>query len=207
MGVLAGGLAVGGTRVTALALLAALLFAAGVVAGSAVAGVVPDDQKGEMARSLQGLLERLGRGAAGDPAAFYRSLAFNLKTAVLLWLLGAFAFGWPFIGGILFLRGLVLGFAVAFLVLQEGMRGLWLAVAAVLPPSLLAVPALLLLGLGAAAFSLGRWQRQQGLGRRNARAWLAYALLGALCALALAAASLMEGYLSPYLVALVARAP
>lgn len=193
-----------------LGLVVLIFFVAGVAAGSVTVNFLPVEQKGELGRFLDVSLDRLlqVQGAAPSAEVFGRALAQNLKTAVLLWFLGLFLAGVPLILGLVFLRGFVTGFTVGFLVYQRGWNGLLLALAGVVPPNLVAVPALLTISAAGIAHALRRRARPALPGRRRRASpeLVAYCLLTGAMTLLLVAASLLEGYLTPIaLRALVGR--
>ena len=86
-------------------------------------------------RAEGGLLEYLGyffRGLeqntiAEPKIAFQHSMGDHLKTLGLMWILGLSIIGIPLILILIFLKGLVIGFTVGFLVSQLSWRGLWFA--------------------------------------------------------------------------------
>lgn len=193
-------------RPSAIFLLLAAAFVVGVVVGSLFVNVLPAAEKSDAGQQLEAALARLRGGDAVPPGeVFRRSAAFNLKTALVLWLVGLSAAGVPLVAAVLFARGFVVGFTVGFLVSQQGERGLALALASILPASLVAVPALFALGALACAFSLCRRERGTPAGRR--RLWQEFARYSALSsglAAVLILASALDGYLGPALVRLVA---
>lgn len=176
-----------------LALLA-VAFALGVVAGSLAVGFLPNEERGAAASRLGAALDRLQHGggsSAGEVAR--RSAAFNVRTALLLWLLGLSAWGIPGVVAVVFARGFIVGFAVSFLAEEQGWRGLLFAAAALLPSHLIVVP--LLLGLGTVAIAFALYRREaRGRGGRLAGELGRYtALVAALTAL-LALGGVLDGY-------------
>ena len=130
------------------------------------------------------------------------ALLRSLKYLVLLWVLGISLVGVLGVAALALLRGFVSGFTVGFLAAELGWRGIALAVAGHLPQSLLEVPALVIGGTAAVAFSLQvirSWSER----RRVPQFYPALArLTGTLLAtgLVLVVAGLVESYLSPALV-------
>ncbi|MBC8016461.1 MAG: stage II sporulation protein M, partial [Sporomusaceae bacterium] len=112
--------------------------------------------------------------------------------------------GIPFVLFILFTRGFIIGFTVGFLVNEYVMRGLLFALASVLPHNFFAIPAILITGVSATKFSLMLVRRKKQ-GKINL--WYEAAGYSLLCALMLAVmlfAALLEVYISPVFMKLVA---
>lgn len=82
------------------------------------------------------------------------SLFYHLKYLLLIFILGLSIIGMPIIWVLVFMKGIVVGFSVGFLVNQMGWNGLLLAAASIAPQNILIIPAYLLAGSLAMIFSL-----------------------------------------------------
>lgn len=183
-----------------------LIFVIGVAVGALAVKTLPEGQKLELIGYLkiffQGLVQ--GPGSADTPALFSTVLLSGVKTIGLIWLLGFTVVGIPFVLFIVFTRGFVIGFTVGFLVNEYIMKGLAFALASVLPHNFFAVPALLAAGVAATSFSLMLVRRRQ-----RGQANILYESVGytVLCLLMLAlmlVAAVVEVYISPVFMKLVA---
>jgi stage II sporulation protein M len=186
-------------------LLLGALFVIGVVFGALAVGSLDPRSKQEMVRYLGESLSGLSRGGpapAEGSLMLKAALLRSLKYLVLLWVLGISLVGVLGVAALALLRGFVSGFTEGFLAAELGWRGVALAVAGHLPQSLLEVPALVIGGTAAVAFSLQvirSWSER----RRVPQFYPALArLTGTLLAtgLVLVVAGLVESYLSPALV-------
>src|SRR5690606_27084904 len=104
---------------------------------------------------------------------------------------------------VVFLRGFIVGFSVGFLLASRGWQGMAISLLAVLPQNLVIVPAIVGLS-GAALVFAGAVVRRSGSHGASFVVRLArYLLAAALAFAALAAASLIEGYVAPLFLRLV----
>ncbi len=183
-----------------------LIFVIGVAVGALAVKTLPEDQKLELIGYLkiffQGLVH--GPGSLDTPTLFSTVLLSGAKTIGIIWLLGFTVVGIPFVLFIVFTRGFVIGFTVGFLVNEYVMKGLAFALASVLPHNFFAVPALLVTAVAATSFSLLLVRRRQ-----RATSNLLYESFGytVLCLLMLAlmvVAAVVEVYISPVFMKLVA---
>lgn len=184
-----------------------VLFLMGVIFGAVAVNALTADQKVELLDYLQvflrGLGEKLGDIDAGS--VFSQAVANNLKTAGLIWILGATVIGAPLSLVIIFVRGFVIGFSVGFLFGEMGLRGLALSVAAILPQNLVAVPAVLALGASSLAFAVLMLRRRVGSFRVSlAEEFLAYTFTCLCLAAVLVGASALEAYVTPALMSIIA---
>ncbi len=196
-----------GARPVLLGLLVALAFVVGVVSGSLAVNALSPADKSYLGQVLDASLALLaGDGApSASSQVFYRSLLRNLGTAAVMWLAGFTVLGIPVIFGVLFFRGFLIGFSVGFMVYQRGWEGLALALAAVAVPNLLAVPALVFLGLTATAFAV-HLHRQRSHGPRvfPGQEAAMYGALGGIACGALAISSALDGFVGVWLLRLLA---
>lgn len=183
-----------------------LIIVIGVVIGALAVKILPDDQKNELINYLHiffnGLTQENENIASGSMISVV--MFNNVKTVILMWILGFTIIGIPFVLFILFTRGFIIGFTVGFLVNEYVMKGLLFAFASVLPHNLFAVPAMLLLGVSATTFSL-MLLRRKSYGRINI--WYEGMRYSMVCIVSLAVmliAALLEVYISPVFMKLAA---
>lgn len=83
-----------------------------------------------------------------------RSYFFHLKYLLLLFTLGLTIIGLPIVWVLVFMKGLVIGFSVGFIVNQLGFKGLLLATVSIAPQNMLIIPIYLIAASMAMIFSL-----------------------------------------------------
>jgi len=184
-----------------------LIFVIGVVVGALAVKTLPDEQKTELISYLHIFFTGLTQGTENITYGenMISSVIFaNAKTIVLMWILGFTIVGIPFVLFILFTRGFIIGFTVGFLINEYVMRGLLFALASVLPHNFFAIPAVLVMGVSATKFSL-MLVRRKTYGKINL--WYEAAGYSVLCMamlLVMLFAALIEVYISPVFMKLVA---
>lgn len=185
-----------------------LVFTGGVVFGALAIKTLPEQQKQELVSYLQIFFQGFStwsRDSWGQTGLLLDIVFNHLKTIGLIWLLGFTIVGMPLVWFIVFTRGFVVGFTVGFLIHEYIMKGLAFALAAVLPHSLLTVPAVIAAGVSATSFSLWLVRR-----RKQAKTTAGYEAVGysifclAMLVITLIAA-LIEVYVSPLLMRLVVK--
>ncbi len=85
---------------------------------------------------------------------FKNSFFYHIKYLLLLFVLGLSVIGLPLVWILIFLKGLVVGFSVGFMVNQLGMNGLLLASLSIAPQNFLIIPVYIIAGSLAMIFSL-----------------------------------------------------
>ncbi|WP_430742158.1 stage II sporulation protein M [Bacillus atrophaeus] len=180
-----------------------VLFLIGVIFGAIIVNSMTMTQKEDLYYYLSRFFGQLsdGKQASGSDM-FWQSVFHNVKYLGLMWILGISVIGMPVIFIMVFLKGIVVGFTVGFLVNQMGMNGFFLSFIAVLPQNVLLIPAYIIMGTVAIAFSL-RLIRQLFVKRSINEApiqWFGrYALVFILILILSLLSSVFEAFVSPLL--------
>ncbi|OYD09785.1 stage II sporulation protein M [Paludifilum halophilum] len=177
----------------------AVLFMMGVIFGAVIVNTLSPVQKENLLDYLGHFFRGMDRDTIADPkVAFQHSLGDHFKTIGLMWILGVSVIGMPFIFVWIFLKGLVIGFTVGFLVSQLSWEGLWFAFVAVVPHNLIIVPALIVVAVSGVAFSM-QLARNRLIQRRGTiyPEFLSYSVLVTIMACVLVVSALFEAYAAP----------
>ncbi|EGK14209.1 stage II sporulation protein M [Kroppenstedtia eburnea] len=192
-----------------LYLFVGVLFMMGVIFGAVIVNTLSPVQKENLLGYLGHFFQGLDQQAIADPKlAFQHSLGGHFKTLGLMWILGISVIGIPFVFVLMFLKGLVIGFTVGFLVNQLSWEGLWFSLSAVVPQNLLVVPALMVVAVSGTAFSV-LLAKNRLIQRRGTiyPQFLSYSILVTVMACILVVASLFEAYVSPVLMRMAVPHP
>ncbi|MBB5172991.1 stage II sporulation protein M [Texcoconibacillus texcoconensis] len=136
---------------------------------------------------------------ASSSAMFSQSFTHYVKTFGLMWLLGLTVIGIPVILILLFLKGVVVGFTVGFLVKQMGIDGFIFALTSVFPQNVILIPTYLVVTSVALAFSLKLWRQLVFRGRESMpQAFISYSSFFIIIIALVATVAAYEGYVSPF---------
>jgi stage II sporulation protein M len=178
-----------------------VLFMTGVVFGAAIVNALEPAQKEGLLGYLNYFFQGLQQNTIADPGiAFQHSLGDHLKTIGLMWILGLSVIGIPLLLILIFLKGLVIGFTVGFLVNQLSWKGLWFAFMAVVPQNLLVIPAMLIVTVAGIRFSV-QLVKNRLISHRGSiyPQFVAYSILVTIMAVMMFLSSTFEAYVSPTL--------
>lgn len=136
-------------------LFVSVLFLMGVIFGAIIVNSMTMSQKEDLFYYLNQFFGQLtNEKAAESKEMFLQSFLHHMKYLGLMWILGISIIGLPLIFLMIFLKGIVVGFTVGFLVNQMGLTGFFLSFVSVLPQNILLIPAYLVIGTCAIAFSI-----------------------------------------------------
>ncbi|EKN69678.1 stage II sporulation protein M [Neobacillus bataviensis LMG 21833] len=179
-----------------------VLFLMGVIFGAIVVNSMSITQKEDLFYYLSQFFGQVSDGkVAEDNDLFLQSFFHNSKFIGLMWILGISIIGLPVILILLFIKGMVVGFTVGFLVSQMGWKGFMLALVSILPQNLIIIPVFILMAAFSVIFSL-RMIRKQFMKKYSQpiipffKGYI-FALVAAV--IFISVASGIEAYLSPWL--------
>jgi len=181
------------------------LFVVGVGFGASAVRALGDAHQAELVEYLEVYLRGLSAGGRDIPAneLWQQAVAANLRTIGLLWASGPVVVGLLLAPAVIFMRGFVIGFAVGFLSFEFGLRGVLLALLGVFPQNLVAVPAILVIGVATTSFSvyvLRRKPHKVSFGAELA----SYTVIVLAMMVLVVAACTFEAYVAPVLMRLLA---
>ncbi|WCK55959.1 stage II sporulation protein M [Aneurinibacillus sp. Ricciae_BoGa-3] len=181
-----------------LYLFTVILFVMGVGFGAVIVNSIALTQKQELFIYISQFFHEVSRDNISDASqAFMSSLGHYLKYVGFMWLLGLSIIGLPLILVMVFLKGVVVGFTIGFLVSQLQWTGMYFALVSVLPQNLLVVPSVILVATAGVSFSLKLIQSRFKHGRPIYQQFLTYSLLMLIMMVVMTAAAGFEAFVSP----------
>ncbi|MFY0542969.1 stage II sporulation protein M [Brevibacillus sp. H7] len=178
-----------------------VLFTMGIVFGAVIVNSLALSQKQELLVFLQYFFNNMDQYGIPEPSIhFQQAFGHYVKTVGIMWILGLSIIGLPMILLLLFLKGVVVGFTVGFLVNQLQWQGVTFSLMGVLPQNMLVVPALLIVGVSGIAFSL-RLIKTRLMTKRDVIIphFMSYTVLVMMMLAVLTVAAMFETFVSPKL--------
>ncbi|MEH7178618.1 stage II sporulation protein M [Neobacillus vireti] len=179
-----------------------ILFLMGVIFGAIVVNSMSITQKEDLFYYLSQFFGQIQNGkVAENNDLFAQSFLHNSKFIGLIWILGISIIGLPVILIVLFIKGLVVGFTVGFLVSQLGIKGFLLAFVSILPQNLIIIPVFIMMAAFSVIFSLRMIKKQffKKYGQPILPFFKNYIVSFVVAVVLISAASGVEAYVSPWL--------
>ncbi len=132
-----------------------------------------------------------------------QAVSKNLLNLGKIFLLGLTIIGLPLVLVIVFTRGFVFGFTIEFFCQANAWPGSILALLALIPPNLLAIPAYILGAVAAIKFSLHLLRGRQLKDSSISEAFFKYFFMMVAFSLLMLGSALIEGYFSPVIIKLL----
>lgn len=179
-----------------------VLFLMGVVFGAIVVNSLSPTQKEDLFYFIN---EFFGQVQQGDileaKDVFVHSFKYNSKYLGLMWILGISMIGLPIIMLLLFLKGMVIGFSVGFLVQQMGWQGFFMSVFTVLPQNIIIIPLFIMGAVITVSFSIQMIKKLfvKTMFQPFGQLFVQYCMQFGIALVFLAIAAFIEGYTTPYL--------
>lgn len=186
---------------SALYIFSTVLFIMGVVYGSLIIKSLSYNQEQELINYLSDFFYNISIGEwQNSKVAFQQILFDDVKYLLLIWFLGLSIIGMPIIFLIIFMKGLVVGFTISFLISELGWKGFLFSLFTIVPQNLLIVPAFIIAGVAGTLFSLSLIKnRASSKIATYQQSFISYTLLILLLGGVIVIASAYEAFVSPYL--------
>src|SRR5690606_30978848 len=174
---------------------------AGAICGSILLEALPAVQQEELNRGMVHYVGWLQQAAFLDRAdLFWNTFFKHMKWAVAFILLGISMIGVPIVVILNFLKGFLLGSSIFMLTQAFGTEGIWLSLLTIAPHNIVVIPALIVLSSSAISFAAflfnNRIRKHQGV---LSSQLLSFSTIATAMLLLLAAASLIEVFVTPKL--------
>ncbi|GGA60768.1 stage II sporulation protein M [Ornithinibacillus halotolerans] len=132
-----------------------ILFLTGIIFGAIIVNSMHFVQKQDLFFYLE---QFFGTLSAENPIASSEilkdSIFYHIRYLLLLFVLGLSVIGLPIVWILIFLKGLVVGFSVGFIVNQLGMNGFLLATLSIAPQNIIVIPIYIIAGSLSMIFSI-----------------------------------------------------
>lgn len=185
-----------------------VLMMMGVIFGSVVVNSLAPPEKQDLFTYIQQFLGDMSKGqVASSNEMFTQSFAHNMKYIGVMWILGFSIIGLPIVLILLFLKGVVVGFTVGFLVSSMGWHGFLVSLVTVLPQNIILLPVFIVMSSAAISFSF-KMIRRQFMKNQSAppifQQFIRYSIFMIGIVGVLVMVSLFQAYVSPVLTKIVA---
>lgn len=177
-----------------------ILLLTGIIFGAIIVNSMNFVQKQDLFFYLERFFNYTVNEQGMDRLAIWKeSFLYHIKYLALLFLLGLSVIGLPVVWVLLFIKGMVVGFSVGFIVNQLGItEGFLIASLSIAPHNLIIIPIYILAGTLAMIFAL--FSLRKIFSRRNAdslwQPFVNYVIIFSFLVILSCGASLVEAYVS-----------
>ncbi|MFW5982267.1 MAG: stage II sporulation protein M [Halanaerobiaceae bacterium] len=133
------------------------------------------------------------------------NLKFNILNLFIIWAFGLSMVLMPLITVVVFLKGFVLGFTVSFLLSEYSYKGILIALTAVLPQNLIIIPVFVLAAVMSIYMGGRIFYYYRGKNNLNFEEIISFSLEFLILTVIISLASLIETFISPFLLKLLFR--
>src|SRR5699024_2793333 len=132
-----------------------VLFLMGVIFGSVFVNNLSLSKKEKLFYYLIYYFNQVSTGKVINKTEIFKSSFWqNIQLLGLIWILGISMIGFPIVFILLFLKGIIIGFTVGFLLSEMGMNGIAIVFASIFPQNILFIPIYLFLAASSIGLSM-----------------------------------------------------
>lgn len=186
-----------------LCLLVLIFFTLGLICGALSLTFLPPVQIQELHDYINTFIKQARNLDLEAGRVAWEAMYGKMLIMVVLYLLGLTFIGIPVILALVFLKGFVLGFTVAFLNYDLAWSGLLLALACIIPQHLLYLPALFVGAVASLSFALVLLPRPSSTWSKIWRSFARYTGVMLVALTVAVGAGLVEAFLTPWLARMV----
>lgn len=138
-----------------LYLFVSVLFIMGIIFGALMVNALSLEQRQDLTQYLGSFFHMIDQGTEMQgKSSFQQSFGMHLKWILLIWVLGLSVIGLPLILILDFLKGVLIGFTVGYLVGQLSWEGMLFVLVSVAPQNLIIIPVIIICSVSGISFSL-----------------------------------------------------
>jgi stage II sporulation protein M len=183
----------------------AFFFILGISLGALTVSNIDIDTKSDIKAYIDGFINISKVDEVHSIEILKQSIKFNLVTSAALFLCGLTYAGLLFVPLIIGFRGFCIGFTIAFLTDSLGQGGFLLALGSILPQNLIYIPVLLIFCVCSLSLAFAVLKSKINKKHNEAAAYIwSFGLTALLFFVILMGGSIIEAYITPYLIKLVA---
>lgn len=180
-----------------------ILFVVGVIFGAILVNSLSLEQQEELSRQIGQVFINIQ--APIETSTFWSALWMYWRWIMIIAVLGISIIGFPLVLAVDFVKGVLVGFAVGTLVSQYSWKGAVVALAAVAPQNMIAIPFLLMASVASIAFALHVLKHRLLMPKLRSlkQPFMDYALAQAGSGIGLIGVAAFVTWVSPHLMSLV----
>ncbi|MGB9813846.1 MAG: stage II sporulation protein M [Thermovenabulum sp.] len=189
-----------------LYILLTIVLIIGIIAGSLTVNLLSPLQREELTKYLNMFFINLNNIDLDSSNVFYTSLSNNIKTVITIFISGLLIFGFPLIFFIIFFRGFILGFTTGFFIAEFGLKGFLISILTILPQNIFIILGILSIGVTALYYAFALLKSKERFYKESyGNLLIGYLFSSFFFSIFLLLASLLEGYISPILIRIIAN--
>ncbi len=132
----------------------------GLIIGPILLNVIPLEQKNELVVYLNSFLDGLKKDILFEQDIM-KIIWNEIKYILILWIAGLSVIGIPLILFLVFFKGVVLGFTIAFILKELGIKGILLTGVTILPQNLIIIPVIIITSMIGILYSISLISHKQ----------------------------------------------
>jgi len=137
-----------------------VIFIIGLIIGPILLNIIPLEEKNELVVYLNSFLDGLKKDILFEQNI--EKIIWNeIKYILILWIAGLSVIGVPLILFLVFFKGVVLGFTIAFILKELGIKGILLTGVTILPQNLIIIPVIIITSMIGILYSISLISHKQ----------------------------------------------
>ncbi|NBI06615.1 stage II sporulation protein M [Senegalia massiliensis] len=176
----------------------------GISAGVITIKIMSESQTSDLYSFLNNFFEIIENEEVQNTMLLKDSIMNNLKTTIIIWVMGIIVIGLPITFTIILLRGFTIGFTIGFMIDNFGFKGFLLSFLTLIPPNIFIIPGLIIVSSLSTIYSINFIKNRKKPQRENTlKEIFRFSFFVFLSLIAFLFAGIIEAYITPYLIKII----
>ncbi|WP_130807126.1 stage II sporulation protein M [Senegalia massiliensis] len=176
----------------------------GISAGVITIKIMSESQTSNLYSFLNNFFDIIENEEVQNTILLKDSIMNNIKTTIIIWLMGIVVIGIPITFTIILLRGFTIGFTIGFMIDNFGFKGFLLSFLTLIPPNIFIIPGLIIVSSLSTIYSINFIKNRKKSQRENMlKEAFRFSFFVFLSLIAFLFSGLIEAYITPYLIKII----
>jgi stage II sporulation protein M len=176
----------------------------GISAGVITIKIMSESQTSNLYSFLNNFFDIIENQEVQNTILLKDSIMNNIKTTIIIWLMGIVVIGIPITFTIILLRGFTIGFTIGFMIDNFGFKGFLLSFLTLIPPNIFIIPGLIIVSSLSTIYSINFIKNRKKSQRENMlKEAFRFSFFVFLSLIAFLFSGLIEAYITPYLIKII----
>ncbi|MBS4539969.1 stage II sporulation protein M [Clostridium sp. D2Q-11] len=184
--------------------LVTVILMIGISAGVITIKILSESQRGELHSFISNFFSNIDSQKIDNVSLLKYSIFNNLKTTLVIWILGLIILGVPITLGIVLFRGFTIGFTIGFMINDFGFKGLMLALLTLIPQNIFIIPGIIIISSSSISYSINFIKRRKKNKKESLfKETFGFSFFILITCLCFIIGGIVEAYITPYLMKII----
>lgn len=176
----------------------------GISSGVITIKIMTETQRNELHSFINDFFNNINSQKINNVSLLKYSISNNLKTTLVIWIMGLIILGVPITLTIVLFRGFTIGFSIGFIINDFGFKGVLLALLTFIPQNIFIIPGIIVISSLSVSYSINFIKNRKKVRNESVvKEASVFSFLLITACLFFLVGGIIEAYITPYLMKLI----